>query len=177
MKKHLIQLVKIGQKQLAMQDEDYRAMLKRLTNKKSATLCSVPELHRVIYELQRKGAKIYTSAYLQNTRLNQTRAKSTISLKIYAIWHTMYQQGFLRDGSIQALNRYVHRILNKKSYPLWFMTVYALDNAHASHLLESLKNWHKRVMLEKLAQHGRLLDKNMVYDAVLSCYQQTIFHP
>lgn len=57
-KAKLIQLIHIAKSQLAMDDLSYREMLKRLTNKTSSTKCTVVELHKVLHELQTKGAKV-----------------------------------------------------------------------------------------------------------------------
>ena len=152
-KPKLIQLVKIGQNQLNMCDEDYRIMLQRLTNKKSATKLTVVELHKVIHELQQKGAKItlFTrkkakpSDYSPAT--GERPVKSEITHKIRAVWIAMGKAGMLRDSSEKALNIYARKVFKHRSPML--LNVGALDDREATQLLEMLKKWQKRVEKER----------------------------
>lgn len=54
-RKGLIASVKIAQKDLGMEDEDYRALLRAVTGKDSAAKCSVRELKAMLAELRLKG--------------------------------------------------------------------------------------------------------------------------
>ncbi|STZ75544.1 gp16 family protein [Bergeriella denitrificans] len=54
-RKKMIAKIKIGQKELAMAEQDYRAMLLRVTGKSSCALLSEGELERVLRELGRLG--------------------------------------------------------------------------------------------------------------------------
>lgn len=152
-KPKLIQLVKIGQNQLNMCDEDYRTMLKRLTNKTSATKLTIVELHKVIHELQQKGAKITffakkgakPTAYSSAT--GERPVKSEISHKIRAVWIQMSKDGLLRDSSEQALNAYARKVFRNR--PIIPLNVGALNTKEATQLLEMLKQWQKRVAKER----------------------------
>lgn len=152
-KPKLIQLVKIGQKQLNMDDESYRAMLKRLTNKTSATKLTVVELHKVIHELQQKGAKITffakkgakPTAYSPMT--GERPVKSEITHKIRAVWIAMGKAGMLRDHSEKALNAFARKVFKHRSPIL--LNVGALNDKEATQLLEMLKKWQKRVEKER----------------------------
>lgn len=152
-KAKLIQLVKIGQKQLNMDDDSYRAMLKRLTNKTSATKLTVVELHNVIHELQRKGAKITFFARRGTKPTNYSPAtgerpvKSEITHKIRAVWIEMGKAGMLRDSSEQALNAYARKVF--KNRPTLLLNVGALNSQEATQLLEMLKQWQKRVAKQR----------------------------
>lgn len=151
-KPKLIQLVKIGQKQLNMDDESYRAMLKRLTNKNSATKLTIVELHKVIHELQQKGAKITffakrgakPTAYSPMT--GERPVKSEITHKIRAVWIAMGKAGMLRDHSEKALNAFARKVFKHRSPML--LNVGALNDREATRLLEMLKQWQKRVEKE-----------------------------
>lgn len=152
-KPKLIQLIKIGQKQLGMDDLSYRAMLKRLTNKESATKCTVVELHKVIFELQQKGAKITffakkgTKPTAYSLATGNQKPRSQIAHKIRAVWINMGKDGLLRDPSEKALNNYARKVFKHRSpIPL---NVGALNDAEASKLLEILKKWHARVLKER----------------------------
>ena len=52
----LIAKVKIGQKQLGLDEATYRAMLFEITGKESAALCNQVQLARVIDHMASKGA-------------------------------------------------------------------------------------------------------------------------
>lgn len=177
-KARLIQLVKIGQRQLAIADEEYRLMLKRLTGKESATKCTVVDLHKVIYELQQKGAKITwfarkpmkTTAYSPTT--GSQKVKTSIAHKIRAIWINMGKDGLLKDSSEKALNAFVRKIVNQHRSIL-VLNVASLVQSDASHILEILKKWHKRVLIERLeAQTGEKIQKKASYETVINYYNE-----
>ncbi|EEY08704.1 gp16 family protein [Mannheimia haemolytica] len=152
-KTKLIQLIHIAKSQLNMDDLSYRELLKRLTNKTSSTKCTVMELHKVLHELQTKGAKVKyfakkarkSTAYSPAT--GETTVKSQITHKIRAVWITMAKQGFLRDGSEKALNSYARKLFAKRDPIL--LNVGALSDKEAAKLLEILKKWHARVLKER----------------------------
>lgn len=152
-KPKLIQLIKIGQNQLNMDDDSYRAMLKRLTNKTSATKLTVVELHKVIHELQQKGAKITffpkrgSKPQDYSPATGERPVKSEITHKIRAVWIEMGNSGMLRDSSEQALNAYARKIF--KNRPTLLLNVGALNSQEATQLLEMLKQWQKRVAKQR----------------------------
>lgn len=177
-KSRLIQLVKIGQKQLNIDDDSYRAILKRLTNKTSATQCTIVELHQVIHELKQKGAKItyFAKKPLKPTAYSPTTGeqavKSQITHKIRAIWINMGKDGLLKDPSEKALNTYMRKIINKNR-PTLALNIQSLQSAEASRLLEILKSWHKRILIERLeGKTGEKIPKNTQYDDIVQQYQQ-----
>ncbi|HEH9663703.1 TPA: regulatory protein GemA [Pasteurella multocida] len=177
-KSRLIQLIKIGQKQLGMDDFSYRAMLQRLTNKTSSTKCTVVELHKVIHELKQKGAKI---TYFAKKRKNPTayspatdsqNVRSEIVHKIRAIWINMGKDGLLKDPSEKGLNHFMHSIINKNR-PILVLNVQSLNQYDASRLLEILKKWHKRVMVERIeGKSGEKMPKKISYDNVVEYYKE-----
>lgn len=180
-KKRLIQLVKIGQKQLNICDEDYRAMLKRLTNKTSSTKCTLLDLHKVIHELQQKGAKIAWFPRKKMTATDYSPAtgeqavKSEIAHKIRAIWIQMGRQGFLADRSEKALNHFIRKILNKGRDNIFILAyVHTLSDKNATRIVEALKSWHKRLMLAELAQNGIQLGNAVSYNKVSTIYEQQL---
>ncbi|RRN04933.1 regulatory protein GemA [Bibersteinia trehalosi] len=152
-KSKLIQLVKIGQNQLNISDESYRAMLKRLTNKTSATKLTIVELYKVIYELQQKGAKITVFARKKakpsdySPATGERPVKSEITHKIRAVWIAMGKAGMLRDSSEKALNIYARKVFKHRSPML--LNVGALNDREATRLLEMLKQWQKRVAKQR----------------------------
>lgn len=153
-KAKLIQLIHIGKQQLAMDDFSYREMVKRLTNKTSSTKCTIVELHKILHELQQKGAKVKwfakrgtkPTAYSPTT--GEVKVKSEIAHKIRAVWIQMGKQGMLRDGSEAALNKWVRNVVNpiyqKRGQNIQILNVGTLDNQMATLVLEMLKRWQAR---------------------------------
>lgn len=190
-KSRLIQLVKIGQNQLGMDDFSYRAMLQRLTNKSSSTKCTVVELHKIIHELQQKGAKIrwYPKKAMKpddySPETYGQSVKSDIAHKIRAIWINMGKDGFVADRSEKGLNKFIQSMLNrgrkKKGKTLLLVYAHTLNQRHAMQVLEALKSWHKREMIEHLEAHcwitekktGNPLDlRKTSYDHVNNLYKE-----
>ncbi|WP_249960842.1 gp16 family protein [Histophilus somni] len=141
-----IQLIHIAKQKLAMDELSYRAMLERLTGKHSTKQMTLPELMKVMGELEQKG--------FQKTRKRQhspstatAKPQSKIAHKIRAIWIDMHKQGIIRDGSENALNKWVRSIVNpileKQNQPL-ALNVQSLNNQMASLVLERLKKWQQR---------------------------------
>ncbi len=179
-KARLIQLIKIGQKQLNMDEDSYRQMLMRLTNKNSATKLTVVELHKVLHELKQKGAKV---TYFAKNRKNPTayspatgdvKVKSQVVHKIRAVWINMGKDGLLRDSSEQALNAYVRKIINK-TRAIWVLNVGALNTNDANRILEILKKWHMRVLIERIeAKTGEKITAKISYDHAVEYYREVM---
>lgn len=176
-KAKLIQLIHIAKSQLNMDDLSYRELLKRLTNKTSSTKCTVVELHKVLHELQTKGAKVKyfakrgkkPTAYSPAT--GETTVKSEIVHKIRAVWITMGKHGFLNDPSEKALNAYMRKVMNKNRSVL-VLNVGALDGNDAAKMLEILKKWHKRMMIKVLVEKGFEVNHKNSYDHILEYYNE-----
>lgn len=169
-KAKLIQLIHIGKQQLNMDEFSYREMVKRLTNKTSSTKCTIVELHKILHELQQKGAKVKwfakrgTKSTAYSPATGEIKVKSEIAHKIRAVWIQMGKQGFLQDGSEKALNSYMRKVMNKGKSVL-ALNVGALNGNEASRFLEILKQWHKRVMLKRLAEkYGCIASAETGYD-------------
>ncbi|EER46139.1 E16 protein [Actinobacillus minor NM305] len=178
-KSKLIQLIHIAKSQLNIDDFSYREILKRLTNKTSSTKCTVVELHKVLHELQGKGAKVKwfakrgekPTAYSPAT--GEVKVKSEIAHKIRAVWIQMGKHGFLRDASEKALNAYMRKVMNQGKTVLT-LNVGALKGDEASRFLEILKKWHKRVMVKALTEKGYELHSKANYDATVEFYNEVM---
>ena len=66
---------------------------------------TIIELQDVIQALEAKGFK----SKPQRRSKRRMSAPSDVSLKIRAIWKTMFKEGFIRDGSDIALDHFVQR--------------------------------------------------------------------
>ena len=130
MRNKLLQLVHIGKSQLGMDDETYRSLLSQQFYQNSAKNISYSELIKLVKILQSKGAKI---------RLPKAETLSPIQRKLWAVWKRMAKDELVADGSSCALDSFAQR---------YFPTVKhwkALSISDTSSLLETLKQWKKRV--------------------------------
>lgn len=145
-----IQLIHIAKQKLGMDDLSYRTMLERLTGKNSTKQMTIPELTKVLSELEDKGFRNTANKAVRTARKNKT-TKPTIVDKIRVVWRAMYQNGIIRDGSDEALNQFACNIVNselaKKGNNFLILNVSGLnqDIKLATTVLERLKQWQKRV--------------------------------
>ncbi|MPW30478.1 DUF1018 domain-containing protein [Agarivorans sp. B2Z047] len=151
-RKRLITLLHVAKQSLALDEDIYRAMLFDATGKRSAGDMSVRELEVVLECFKNRGFKP-VSKRPKKRRLSPKsgNAKNPVIDKIVAVWITMAKHGFLRDGSEAALDLYVRR-MTLRSKGKGVDSARWLDVDTAAPVLESLKQWHRRVMIAKLEQ-------------------------
>ena len=128
--KREIQLIKIAQKQLGMDDESYRDILFTLTRKRSSTELDFAERKKVLSHFEACGFK--------RTK-PQTRklADDPQSQKIRALWLQLHQEGKVRNPSESALAAFVKRQTGRDALQ-W------LNGKEASGVIEDLKKWLAR---------------------------------
>ncbi|MBE4071074.1 regulatory protein GemA [Vibrio parahaemolyticus] len=147
----LLKLVQIGKRELAMDDDTYRAMLENITGQNSAKNLQQWQLSKVLDHLKSLGFKPKAS--------NKPKPKTPEVAKIKAIWITMHKQGFVRDGSDSAIDAYVRRMTTHSNgrgieRAMWLKSYQAAD------VLESLKKWHSRLMCDAIIAKGGKIPKN-----------------
>ena len=168
-----IQLIHIAKGQLALDDDTYRSLLGAVVpGKSSCREMTIIELQSVIQALEAKGFK----SKPQRRSQRRMSAPSDVSLKIRAIWKTMFNEGFIRDGSDIALDRFVQRQTRIRNGGAGVSSLEWLRDAEAN-FLESLKQWHIRAMRETMLAHRIRLPENPVtgeesrdYDTICSAY-------
>ena len=144
--------IHVAKKQLDMDEESYRAMLKRVTGKISLKECHEPQLDRMILELTKKGFKaIARTASKKSTQVLATDAEIS---KARAVWLTLHEMGEVRDASEAAFAAYAKRICKVDSIR-WVKDY--------NRLIETLKKWAVRVwpkhaapLIAQLVASGRL---------------------
>ncbi|EGQ7799314.1 regulatory protein GemA [Vibrio parahaemolyticus] len=147
---NLLKLVQIGKRELAMDDDTYRAMLKNITGQSSSKNLQQWQLSKVLDHLKSLGFK---------PKHKKPQPKAPEVAKIKAIWITMHKQGFVRDGSDSAIDAYVRRMTTHSNgrgieRAMW------LKSYQASEVLESLKKWHYRLMCDAIIAKGGKIPKN-----------------
>ena len=169
-----IQIIHIAKGQLALDDDTNRSLLGAVVpGKSSCREMTIIELQHVIKALEAKGFKS------KPLRLSKRRmsAPSDVSLKIRAIWKTMFKEGFIRDGSDIALDRFVQRQTRIRNGGAGVSSLEWLRGDAEANFLESLKQWHIRAMRETMLAHRIRLPENPVtgeesrdYDTICSAY-------
>lgn len=148
MRVNLIKLVHVARRKLSLDDDTYRVMLSEIVpGKTSCRDMTVPELERVLKAMQERGFKRTPGPV-------KTGSKSApiVADKIRVIWQIMHEQGFTDDASPAALDAFVMRSTKQKNGGMGVARISWLRGDQASKVLESLKRWHMRCMLEKLPE-------------------------
>jgi phage gp16-like protein len=102
----MIAKIHVAKKQLSMEDESYRALLKRVTGKESSADLTDSQLETVIKEFARLGFGA-AKKHAGKTKLAPDDAQVAL---IRALWLNLYHLGELRDSSEEALASYCNRM-------------------------------------------------------------------
>lgn len=146
---NLLKLVQIGKRELALDDDMYRDMLEQSVGVRSAKNLSQWQLSKVLDHMKGLGFK----------PKHKPRPRAEEVTKLKAIWITMHQQGFVRNGSDAAIDAYVRRMTTAQNgrgidRAIW------LKSHQAAEVLESLKKWHYRLMCEAIISKGDRIPMN-----------------
>ncbi len=122
----LLAKVHVAKKQLQLADDDYRAVIYRVTGNISAGDCTEPQLALVVEEFARKG-------FDAKARPTGPRpADHPAARKARALWISLHQLGAIDNASEQALEAFARRQL-KVDRLQW------ADQALTYRLIEALK--------------------------------------
>ncbi|MDE9466863.1 gp16 family protein [Xenorhabdus bovienii] len=167
----LIRLIHIAKNNLQLDDATYRSALLAATGKSSCREMSHTELKVAYSAFVARGFKRRLNRDKQRVKpnLNGQPRVPEIS-KIRAIWITMHQQKFVADGSETALNKFVQRQTARINGGTGVAEVGWLSESVAWRVLESLKQWHLRLMLEGMTRRRQPLPEQRGYDAVCAAY-------
>ncbi|MFM4834122.1 MULTISPECIES: gp16 family protein [Aeromonas] len=180
----LIRLVQVGRRSLGLDDETYRELLTQQSGKRSAAELTLQELDKVLLAMKGAGFKPTVKRGVKGGKQKRLSPVSGTQVRtaeigvIRAIWITMAKHGLLRDGSETALNHYVERQTVRLNKGVGVAEVAWLSEALVYPVLESLKNWHKREMIEALQAAKKTVPINertgrvAGYQAVLAAFEQ-----
>ena len=128
----LIRLIHVARRDLALDDDDYQAIIKaQASGKTSSADCSLEELESVVSHLKRCGFQVKPKAGVRKL------ADDSQSRKIRALWLSLHQVGTVRDPSEAALSKFCKRHTGVDSLQ-W------VTSSQASRLIEHLKQWQLR---------------------------------
>ena len=176
-RQQLIRLIHVAKRELKLTDDAYRAALSEAANgKESSTKMNIKELEAVLALFKTTGFKVKLNNKRKLSPPSGTKVKTAEVSVIRAVWITMFKHGFLRDGSETALNSYVKRMTVKLNDGGGVDNVQWLDEHLAYKVLEALKNWHRRMMVDAIKSAGKQVPVNEKtgriagYDAISDAY-------
>lgn len=129
--------VHLARKELGLAEDDYRAILRRVTRHDSAAGCGPSQLDELLREFRRLGWK----------GSHRPRSPKPIIRMIHAVWRDIAPR--LADGSDAALRSFVQRQTRNSSRPDGVTAPEFLDVPAATKVLEGLKAWRARLDREQ----------------------------
>lgn len=134
-RKRLIKLIHVAKRELGMDEDTYRHMLRgmpSLYGKDSAATLTLSQLQDVLDSMKKRGFKVRARPK------SRTLANDDQSKLIRHLWLNLHSAGAVRDNSEQALASYVKRIARVDD-------LHWLSTQQASQVIETLKKWQQRV--------------------------------
>ena len=134
-RRSLIAKVHVAKKEMALLEDDYRAMLIRVTGRASSADCTVAELRAMVEEMKSKGfqPKKAGSSSGRPTQSNRGRpADHPFAAKARALWISLYHLNAIDNPSEQALEAFARRQLG-------CATMQWANQQQAYKLIEALK--------------------------------------
>jgi len=133
----LIQKIHVAKRELGLDDETYRAVIRMATGNRqeSSGTCTEQQLQAVLAHMKSRGFKV---------RHTSKTPRTADEKLIRAIWAQLDEIGALADSSEKALNAYVLRIGNVSDTRF-------LTPSKVTEVVETLKKWAVRVFPGALA--------------------------
>lgn len=132
--------VQVARKQLALTEDDYRAILLRVTGFDSSTKCGPSHLDALLAEFKRLGFRATTSA---KRGAKPISARAQIRM-IHAVFQDI--RPHLAVGDDSTLRAFVQRQTKTEANPAGVSAPEFLDATQANKVLEGLKAWRARVL-------------------------------
>ncbi|RQY11139.1 gp16 family protein [Burkholderia stagnalis] len=130
-RQQLIRLIHVAKRELAMADDSYRAVLRRVGRKESAADLTIPELEKVVEHLKHCGFKV------RSKKGARGQAEDEQSKMIRGLWLELADRGVVQNRSEEALAAFVKRMTGVDALD-W------LSSPQASRVIEHLKKWRDR---------------------------------
>ena len=141
--------IHIAKKQLGLDDDTYRHMLRQLTKKDSCSKMDIGELFQVLKHLENCGFKAKRPAKKRGQY--SPKSKGLPIDVIRALWIQMAQDGMINDSSEEALLKWVKRTTSQINGGLGVDSLEWLqrDDQMTSKVISILKQWRKRVLKQR----------------------------
>ncbi len=125
--------IHIAKKDLGLDDDTYREVLRRKTGRTSAAGMTEVQAQGVIAEMRRLGWKPAAKQTLPGFAI----PADPQSRKILALWISLHKAGVVRNGSDQALLKFVKRVAGRDRLE-W------CSSREKNQVIEALKDWLDR---------------------------------
>ena len=137
-----IAAIHVLKSKLALSDDDYRALLRTLTQKASTKDMTDKERQAVRDHLQGLAVRMGVAKPLQRRAPVRSFAQAKAAAsprerKVWALWNQLVRDGVVHNPSAAALNAWVERTVHVSA--LRFANSAQLDT-----LIEALKAWQQR---------------------------------
>jgi phage gp16-like protein len=137
-----IAAIHVLKSKLQLTDDDYRALLRNLTQKTSSKDLTDKERQAVRDHMQQLAERAGVAKPLRRRATGRTFAQAKAAAsprerKVWALWNQLGRDGVVRDTSAKALNAWVARTVHVSA--LAFANGAQLDT-----LIEALKSWQQR---------------------------------
>ncbi|OED43595.1 hypothetical protein ACH42_09800 [Endozoicomonas sp. (ex Bugula neritina AB1)] len=142
--------IHVAKRELGLGDSEYREALKGQTGKTSCKGMTLGELFTVEAYFKKLGFKPKVKKQAFGKRKSPVSQGRQVD-KIRAIWIDMAQDGFIRDGSENALEKWVERQSAQLNKGRGIEKVDWLEQEPyvCNQVLESLKKWQTRAIRKK----------------------------
>lgn len=154
--------IKIAQKELAMADEAYRALLLRVTKKNSCSKMNLKELDLVLDEMVKKGFVSKPSKGKSTPIRTKQYDLADMRDKVLSLWLALAEIGIVQDSSDAALAVYCKKISKVDHWRF-------ADFDDCEKIIEGLKVWNARELYKLLYKKLGISD-----DAALNIAQTSI---
>jgi phage gp16-like protein len=135
-RRHLVRLVHVARQDRQLDEDDYRALLKRVTGKSSCNEMDHAELDRVLAAFREIGFKV-------RHRKGRAVDTSAQAQKLRALWLEMADLGIVRDRSEAALCSWAANSRSPKVTAL----LQAWTGKEFDEAIERLKKWRIRELM------------------------------
>lgn len=126
-----LKAIHVARRQLGLDDDDYRAMLERITGKSSSSLLTAVESGRVLDEMRRLGFQ----PIARKSPTGKAALSGPYAGKLLALWLSAWNLGVARSNSDEALIAFVERQTGI-AHLNWLR-----DQRDAMRAIEGLKKW------------------------------------
>ncbi|MFL1781480.1 Regulatory protein GemA [Candidatus Hepatincolaceae symbiont of Richtersius coronifer] len=141
MRQAMMAKIHILKNNMILDEDTYRDILVRITNKESCRLLNIQELQAVIEEFNKLSNATYSSKGI-NSNFKYVKTDCPKMRKIFKLWISLEQAGKLRNSSNLGLNNFLrHRF--RTDYETLNNT-FPWNNSIKDKIIEALKEWVSR---------------------------------
>jgi phage gp16-like protein len=126
-----LRLIHVAKRELALDEETYRAMLCSVAGVRSAKYLDVTGRKKVLDHLKERGFKVKVAAPASND------AADSRYRKIRVLWKQLHDSGKVAHNTEHAVRSYIKRMTHLEDFQL-------LDDLQVSMVIEALKKWLAR---------------------------------